>query len=232
MSSATPAHAVTHRQVHLPLALRRGRRDLSHRPLHQGAAAREAPARADPRRPRPRPTLAPAPVDPDTPSADIRIGYPAAMPPDPRHDAHRLSRRVRASPWKGGSPATPATGPPPLCVHSSKSSGHAAGMPCSSQKPVSWPAASRARSRSQGGCRSAIQLTPPRIGQRAGPSIQPCRGVNQPARCSQTYDDTTPTHTTTSPSTWSQNKLESRLPRRDRPGGQLELEQWAGIPVA
>ncbi|WP_442819439.1 recombinase family protein [Streptomyces sp. NBC_01201] len=64
----------------MPLAFRRGCRDLPHWPLHQGAPAREIPARAHPRRPRPgqpwRPgTPAPAPIDPDTPTADIRIGY-------------------------------------------------------------------------------------------------------------------------------------------------------------
>ncbi|WP_328380559.1 recombinase family protein (plasmid) [Streptomyces sp. NBC_00440] len=63
--------------------LRCSRRDLPHRPLHQGAPARETPACAHPRRPR-SPTAgaarhpgtpAPAPVAPDTPSADIGIGY-------------------------------------------------------------------------------------------------------------------------------------------------------------
>lgn len=64
----------------VPLARRRRRRDLPHRPLHQGPPARETAAGPDPGRPWPRPTLAarhPAarPLDPDTPVAVIRIGY-------------------------------------------------------------------------------------------------------------------------------------------------------------
>lgn len=57
------------------------RRELPHRPLHVGAPARETPARADTRRPRAPASRggpgapAPPPVDSDTPSADIRIGY-------------------------------------------------------------------------------------------------------------------------------------------------------------
>ena len=65
----------------VPVPLRRGRRDLPHRPVHQSAPAGQAAARADPGRPRSRPAVAArAPrrrrrSPTDTPRADIRIGY-------------------------------------------------------------------------------------------------------------------------------------------------------------
>ncbi|MEV8529758.1 recombinase family protein [Streptomyces sp. NPDC052000] len=64
----------------MPLTRRRRRLRLPHPPLHEGAPAEEGAAGADPRRPWPGPALAPgtpppAPVDPDLPSADIRLGY-------------------------------------------------------------------------------------------------------------------------------------------------------------
>ncbi|MEO3764085.1 recombinase family protein [Streptomyces sp. B8F3] len=67
-------------RIAVPFARRRGRRRLPHRPLHQGAPAGEAAAGADPGRRGPgqpwRPvTPPPAPIGPDTPTADIRIGY-------------------------------------------------------------------------------------------------------------------------------------------------------------
>ncbi|MFJ2296700.1 recombinase family protein [Streptomyces sp. NPDC087894] len=59
----------------MPLARRRGRLRLPHSPLRPGAPAEEGAAGADPGRPRPGPPQPPAPIDPDLPSADIRIGY-------------------------------------------------------------------------------------------------------------------------------------------------------------
>ncbi|MEK8175040.1 recombinase family protein [Streptomyces sp. M19] len=64
----------------MPLARRRGRLRLPHPPLHPGASAEEGAAGADPGRPGSGPAVAaghppPAPIDPDLPSADIRIGY-------------------------------------------------------------------------------------------------------------------------------------------------------------
>ncbi|MEV6654003.1 recombinase family protein [Streptomyces sp. NPDC051219] len=64
----------------MPLARRRGRRQLPHLPVHEGAPTLEAATGADPADRGPgqpwRPgTPAPAPLDPDTPGADIRIGY-------------------------------------------------------------------------------------------------------------------------------------------------------------
>ncbi|MFD5041053.1 recombinase family protein [Streptomyces sp. NPDC058377] len=59
----------------MPLGRRRGRLRLPHSPLRPGAPAEEGAAGADPGRPRPGPPQPPAPIDPDLPSADIRIGY-------------------------------------------------------------------------------------------------------------------------------------------------------------
>jgi DNA invertase Pin-like site-specific DNA recombinase len=64
----------------MPVTVRRGRRDIPHRPVHQGRPAEQTAASADPRRPghgqpwRPG-TAPPAPLAPDTATADIRIGY-------------------------------------------------------------------------------------------------------------------------------------------------------------
>nr|WP_308800930.1 recombinase family protein [Streptomyces polyasparticus] len=61
----------------MPLARRRGRLRLPHPPLHHGAPAEGGAAGADrgPGRPWRPGTPPPAPIDPDLPSADLRIGY-------------------------------------------------------------------------------------------------------------------------------------------------------------
>jgi DNA invertase Pin-like site-specific DNA recombinase len=64
----------------VPVALRRGRRHLPHRTVHQGLPSRQTlrvptPADRGPGRPWRPGTPPPAPIAPDTPSADIRIGY-------------------------------------------------------------------------------------------------------------------------------------------------------------
>ncbi|WTJ58147.1 recombinase family protein [Streptomyces anulatus] len=65
----------------MPLSRRRGRRDLPHRPVHQGTPPREAAAGPDPGEPRSRPALA--------------ARHPATRRPSPGHPDRRHPHRLR-----------------------------------------------------------------------------------------------------------------------------------------